>query len=214
MRVFVCRLSSLLTSVPLALCTVYNPRALLFFKYSCCVAPPCTARQALIRRRVVRLRALVLLPSRDLAMQVHAVFKRYAQGTGLRVGLAIGQTNFLEEQLALVGAVALEGGKACWAHIVDRFVGSVYESPRDYFFHDSERRRTCGKHVFRHVDNIFEISCVLGSCKLGYLCTRRRSSSRERFPCHASHGICIVSRQPVVQSRLENNLTGRRQTCR
>lgn len=60
----------------------------------------------------MRLRALVLLPSRDLAMQVHTVFKRYAQGTGLRVGLAIGQTNFLEEQLALVGAVALEGGKA------------------------------------------------------------------------------------------------------
>lgn len=42
-------------------------------------------------------------------MQVHAVFKRYAQGTGLRVGLAIGQTNFLEEQLSLVGAVALAG---------------------------------------------------------------------------------------------------------
>ncbi|CAN0354438.1 unnamed protein product, partial [Scytosiphon promiscuus] len=55
--------------------------------------------QALIRRRVVRLRALVLLPSRDLAMQVHTVFKRYAEGTGLKVGLAIGQTNFLEEQL-------------------------------------------------------------------------------------------------------------------
>ncbi|CAN0105308.1 unnamed protein product, partial [Laminaria digitata] len=54
--------------------------------------------QALIRRRVARLRALVLLPSRDLAMQVHAVFERYSRGTGLRVGLAIGQTNFLEEQ--------------------------------------------------------------------------------------------------------------------
>ena len=65
--------------------------------------------QALIRRRVARLRALVLLPSRDLAMQVHAVFERYARGTGLRVGLAIGQTNFLEEQLALVGAAALAG---------------------------------------------------------------------------------------------------------
>lgn len=62
-----------------------------------------------MRRRVARLRALVLLPSRDLAMQVHAVFDRYARGTGLRVGLAIGQTNFLEEQLALVGPVALTG---------------------------------------------------------------------------------------------------------
>lgn len=63
----------------------------------------------------MRLRALVLLPSRDLAMQVHAVFKRYARGTGLRVGLAIGQTNFLEEQLALVGPVALAGKTTCWA---------------------------------------------------------------------------------------------------
>lgn len=42
-------------------------------------------------------------------MQVYAVFKRYAQATDLRVGLAIGQTNFLEEQLALVGPVALTG---------------------------------------------------------------------------------------------------------
>ncbi|CAM9215123.1 unnamed protein product, partial [Choristocarpus tenellus] len=65
--------------------------------------------QALMRRRVVRLRALVLLPSRDLAMQVHKVFQRYAERTGLRVGLAIGQTNFLEEQLSLVGRFALAG---------------------------------------------------------------------------------------------------------
>lgn len=70
---------------------------------------PTVAVQALIQRRVVRLRALVLLPSRDLAIQVHAVFQRYARDTGLRVGLAIGQTNFLEEQLALVGGVALAG---------------------------------------------------------------------------------------------------------
>lgn len=42
-------------------------------------------------------------------MQVHAVFRRYSRGTGLRVGLAIGQTNFLDEQLALVGAAALAG---------------------------------------------------------------------------------------------------------
>lgn len=59
-------------------------------------------------------------------MQVHSVFKRYAQGTGLRVGLAIGQTNFLEEQLALVGAVALEGGKALVPHC--GWLG-VYEFP-------------------------------------------------------------------------------------
>lgn len=73
---------------------------------------PCSvflSHQALIQRRVTRLRALVLLPSRDLAVQVHDVFRTYARSTGLRVGLAIGHTNFLEEQLALVGGAALAG---------------------------------------------------------------------------------------------------------
>lgn len=76
---------------------------------------------------MVRLRSLVLLPSRDLAMQVHAVFKRYARGTGLRVGLAIGQTDFLEEQLSLVGPVALEGEMVCLSRLTNmtvRFFGS------------------------------------------------------------------------------------------
>lgn len=52
---------------------------------------------------VRRLRALILLPTRDLAIQVKAVFDFYVSGTGLRVGLAIGQSNFAEEQYTLVG---------------------------------------------------------------------------------------------------------------
>ncbi|CAN0244615.1 unnamed protein product, partial [Discosporangium mesarthrocarpum] len=80
--------------------------------------------QALMRRRVVRLRALVILPSRDLAMQVHQVFRRVARGTGLRVGVAIGQTDFLKEQLSLVGRAALAGNpvaaaKACSLRVTD-----------------------------------------------------------------------------------------------
>lgn len=47
--------------------------------------------QALIGRRVVRLRALVILPTRDLAVQVHGVFKSWAQSTGLKIGLVRGQ---------------------------------------------------------------------------------------------------------------------------
>ncbi|CAM9660797.1 unnamed protein product [Chrysoparadoxa australica] len=65
--------------------------------------------QALLKRRVTRLRALVMLPSRDLALQVHQVFTDYCKGTPLRVGLAIGQNNFVEEQLSLVGTRALAG---------------------------------------------------------------------------------------------------------
>jgi ATP-dependent RNA helicase DDX51/DBP6 len=48
-----------------------------------------------------RLRALVVLPSRDLATQVYNVFERYVVGSLLRVGLAIGQSDFVAEQMAL-----------------------------------------------------------------------------------------------------------------
>ena len=56
---------------------------------------------ALSKRMVCRLRALVVLPSRDLASQVYEVFDRYTHGSDLRVGLAIGQSNFEAEQRAL-----------------------------------------------------------------------------------------------------------------
>ncbi len=56
--------------------------------------------------RVRRLRALAVLPSRDLAMQVHAEFSRFAPAVGVRVGLAVGATSLAVEQRALVGAHA------------------------------------------------------------------------------------------------------------
>jgi hypothetical protein len=77
----------------------------------CCTAPTGSGKtlafvlpilQALHQRIVVRLAALVVLPSRDLATQVFSVFQRYSQGSDLRIGLAIGQTDFVEEQRALV----------------------------------------------------------------------------------------------------------------
>jgi len=45
----------------------------------------------------------VLLPGRDLATQVFEVFHTYAEAVGLKVGLATGQSDFLEEQKILVG---------------------------------------------------------------------------------------------------------------
>jgi len=56
---------------------------------------------ALAKRQVRRLRALVILPSRDLASQVYQVFEKYSRGSDLRVGLAIGQSDFAAEQRAL-----------------------------------------------------------------------------------------------------------------
>ena len=52
-----------------------------------------------IRRR---LRALCVLPSRDLAVQVHQVFQRYSQGSDIQIGLAIGQSDFYAEQQELL----------------------------------------------------------------------------------------------------------------
>jgi len=58
------------------------------------------------------LRALVVLPGRDLAAQVYRVFCSYAEGSRLRVGLATGQSSFKEEQASLTTAVGpLEGAE-------------------------------------------------------------------------------------------------------
>lgn len=65
---------------------------------------------ALASRVVRRLRALVVLPSRDLARQVHQVFETYTLGSSLKVGLAIGQSDFREEQMLL--AVDQGGGSS------------------------------------------------------------------------------------------------------
>lgn len=62
--------------------------------------------QRLLPRVVCRVRALIVLPSRDLAVQVHQIVQQFVQGTPLKCGLAIGQSNFAAEQNALVGATS------------------------------------------------------------------------------------------------------------
>ncbi|BFI12973.1 hypothetical protein MPTK1_4g13245 [Marchantia polymorpha subsp. ruderalis] len=53
--------------------------------------------------RVIRLlRVLVVLPTRDLAAQVKAVFDTIAPAVGLSVGLAVGQTSIVAEAAELV----------------------------------------------------------------------------------------------------------------
>ena len=61
--------------------------------------------QTLLSREVIRLRALILLPSRDLAVQVHSVLKTLTKNTGLEVALVTGQQGFEEEQNLLVGNI-------------------------------------------------------------------------------------------------------------
>ncbi|GAA6002747.1 uncharacterized protein JCM10292_002997 [Rhodotorula paludigena] len=69
--------------------------------------------ETLQRRIVTRLRALVLLPTRDLVGQVRETFESYARGTGLKIGVATGQHSFAHEQSVLVGddvPADLQGG--------------------------------------------------------------------------------------------------------
>ncbi|TDH64952.1 hypothetical protein CCR75_000238 [Bremia lactucae] len=64
--------------------------------------------QRLLPRVVCRIRALIVLPSRDLAVQVHEIVQQFIQNTPLKCGLAIGQRNFAAEQSALVGTASKE----------------------------------------------------------------------------------------------------------
>ena len=59
--------------------------------------------QALRNRIVPQIRALVILPVQDLAVQVYRVFRRYCEGTTLRFKLlSAGQNSFVQEQVELV----------------------------------------------------------------------------------------------------------------
>lgn len=58
--------------------------------------------QALKSRVLCRIRAMVVLPVRDLAVQVFKVFLQYTKGTNLKVGMIVGQKQFSVEQHALV----------------------------------------------------------------------------------------------------------------
>lgn len=57
--------------------------------------------QALKERCEPQLRALILLPSRELAAQVYNVFCRLARGSDLRIALATGQNNLEDERSML-----------------------------------------------------------------------------------------------------------------
>ena len=60
--------------------------------------------QSLLKRVVCHLRALVILPTKDLANQVKQVFEMFTEGTSLRVGLASGSKSFSKDQEQLVNS--------------------------------------------------------------------------------------------------------------
>ncbi|KAJ2032460.1 ATP-dependent RNA helicase dbp6 [Coemansia sp. S610] len=69
--------------------------------------------EKLRQRLVVRLRALVVLPTKDLAHQVKECFDFFCAGTDLRVGLATGDMSLAKEQAALTDQSSdLTGGSS------------------------------------------------------------------------------------------------------
>lgn len=109
----------------------------------CCAAPTGSGKtlafvipilQALHTRILPRLSALVVLPSRDLATQVFHVFQRYSQGSDLRIGLAIGQTDFVEEQRALI----IGGGGRINNHVLNKNIDASSSSSNLFFFQPTD----------------------------------------------------------------------------
>ncbi|XP_069017790.1 ATP-dependent RNA helicase DDX51 isoform X1 [Embiotoca jacksoni] len=65
--------------------------------------------QVLMERVVCEVRALAVLPTKELAQQVYKVFSCYTEGTGLKVVMLAGQKSFAAEQASLS---ELRGGVA------------------------------------------------------------------------------------------------------
>ncbi|KAG0302575.1 ATP-dependent RNA helicase dbp6 [Dissophora globulifera] len=59
--------------------------------------------EILSQRVVTRLRALVVLPTRDLCVQVKETFDTFVKGTDLKIATSTGQNSFAHEQHVLVG---------------------------------------------------------------------------------------------------------------
>ncbi|XP_021018651.1 ATP-dependent RNA helicase DDX51 [Mus caroli] len=87
--------------------------------------------QALLHRVVCHIRALVVLPTKELAQQVSKVFNIYTDTTPLRVALVTGQKSLAREQESLVQKTA--DGFRCLADIVvatpGRLVDHIDQTP-------------------------------------------------------------------------------------
>lgn len=73
--------------------------------------------ESLRGRMVPKIRAIVVLPTQDLAAQVYKVFNVYSEGSGLRVKLLTGQQSVASEELVRKGP----GG---WVQLIDILVAT------------------------------------------------------------------------------------------
>ncbi|KAG0362492.1 P-loop containing nucleoside triphosphate hydrolase protein [Gamsiella multidivaricata] len=72
--------------------------------------------EILSQRVVTRLRALVVLPTRDLCIQVKETFETFVKGTDLKIATSTGQNSFAHEQSILVGEAHATGSQVLGGH--------------------------------------------------------------------------------------------------
>ncbi|KAG0227018.1 P-loop containing nucleoside triphosphate hydrolase protein [Mortierella sp. GBAus27b] len=72
--------------------------------------------EILSQRVVTRLRALVVLPTRDLCIQVKETFETFIKGTDLKIATSTGQNSFVHEQNILVGESYVSGPRMLGGH--------------------------------------------------------------------------------------------------
>ena len=90
-----------------------------------------------------RLRALILLPSRELANQVYEVFCKLSAGTELKIAVATGQTDFEQEQRLILGAFAPQKAN----HGSVRAIEEKFSNRYLYSFADNSQHGKCSVDV-------------------------------------------------------------------
>ncbi|THV02880.1 DEAD-domain-containing protein [Dendrothele bispora CBS 962.96] len=90
--------------------------------------------EILSSRIVTRLRALIVLPTRDLVVQVRETFEALSKGRGLKIGTATGQHSFSHEQSQLIADSSsnLSGGSSKVDVLIctpGRLIDHLNESP-------------------------------------------------------------------------------------
>lgn len=80
-------------------------------------------------RIVIRLRALVVLPTRDLVSQVKETLEQLCKGTGLRVGTTTGAQSFAQEQSLLIDEASKDGKLDILITTPGRLIDHLDETP-------------------------------------------------------------------------------------
>ncbi|XP_026538662.1 ATP-dependent RNA helicase DDX51 [Notechis scutatus] len=111
--------------------------------------------QALLDRVVCHVRALAVLPTKELAQQVAKIFNIYTDGTGLKVVLVTGQKSFVKEQESLV-ETTLTGHRSLADIVIatpGRLVDHLQQSPQ---FSLRELRFLIMDEADRMIDNMHQ----------------------------------------------------------